>query len=223
MRTEALYVQNLLFASAMSRPTQGLVRVVAVGLAAGLILAGCASAPSYQDDAQASSNGSLPYLSAIFSQNKGRPLPNQPLMAVEGSTGPRTASTEAVIEAIAQLGTPYDWGGMSTEEGFDCSGLTTYIYREANIDLPRTARSQYRATKHVSRRNLKPGDLVFFRLHSRHVDHVGIYIGDNRFIHAPRRGKNVSFAELTNSYWSRHFVTGGRVRGAHTLEIATNP
>ncbi len=199
------------------------MRVLGTGLAAGLILAGCATTSSYQNDSATSANGSLPYLATIFSSDKSRPLPNQPLMAVEGSTGPRTPSTEAVIQAIAQLGTPYDWGGMSAQEGFDCSGLTTYIYREANIDLPRTARTQYRATKHISRKHLKPGDLVFFRLHSRHVDHVGIYIGDNRFIHAPRRGKKVSFAELTNSYWSRHFVTGGRVRGAHTLDIATNP
>lgn len=223
MRTEALNAQHLPYALATSRPKQGLVRVLAVGLAAGLILAGCATTPAYQGDTEAGANGPLPYLAAILSSGKNRPLPNQPLTAVDGNTGPRTASTEAVIQAIAQLGTPYDWGGMSTEEGFDCSGLTTYIYREANIDLPRTARSQYRATKHISRKNLKPGDLVFFRLHSRHVDHVGIYIGDDRFIHAPRRGKNVSFAELTNSYWSRHFVTGGRVRGAHALEIATNP
>lgn len=194
-------------------------------LVAVALLSGCATLPSPQD--QGSSGGQIGYVSAqlpaMSSVKPSAGLPQRPLTAVTGMSSPRTASTEAVIQAITQLGTAYDWGGISADKGFDCSGLTYYVYREASIVIPRTARGQYRATRHVSRKRLRPGDLVFFRLHGRWVDHVGIYIGNHRFIHAPRRGKHVSFARLNTSYWSRHFVAGGRIPGAHVIELANNP
>ncbi|HEB67335.1 MAG TPA: NlpC/P60 family protein [Gammaproteobacteria bacterium] len=112
--------------------------------------------------------------------------------------------------AMEMLGTPYRYGGRSPREGFDCSGLVQYTHRQAGIDVPRTARAQYNASKPVSRRRLRPGDLVFFRIDGRRISHVGIYLGDGRFIHAPSSGRKVTTARLDDPYWRRHYSGAGR-------------
>lgn len=120
---------------------------------------------------------------------------------------------QVVMGAIAQIGIPYKWGG-STRNGFDCSGLVQYVYNQAGLRVPRNSRAQYRAAKSVSWQRAKPGDLLFFRLKSRRVSHVGIYVGDGRFIHAPRTGKNVGWASLNNQYWRKRLVGAGRLISA---------
>jgi len=118
----------------------------------------------------------------------------------------------AVKVAKKQLRKKYRWGGTSPRTGFDCSGLTQYAYRTAKIKLPRTASAQYQHTKRVALSKIQTGDLIFF--HTRRtrarVNHVGIYLGGGRFIHAPRKGKRVSVAKL-NKYWRRKAVGAGRV------------
>jgi len=117
----------------------------------------------------------------------------------------RDRVVEAGLEAI---GTPYSWGGDDAD-GFDCSGLVLYVYREiAGLELPRTARQQRAQGKVVrSKQQLRPGDLVFFATRGRGVtSHVGIYIGQNRFVHAPRRGTKVRVDELQNPYWSKRYL-----------------
>lgn len=121
--------------------------------------------------------------------------------------------SDMVVRAgLDTLGTPYVWGGEDPDGGFDCSGLTQFVYREiAGVELPRTAREQRRAGKSVNKKQLKPGDLVFFATRRRGgVSHVGIYIGQNQFVHAPTRGSKVRIDSLDNSYWSRHYVTARR-------------
>jgi len=120
--------------------------------------------------------------------------------------------SEAMMVALGQLGVSYRYGGTSRKQGFDCSGLIQFAYAQAGIELPRTAREQFQATERIERKELRPGDLVFFRIKGRDIDHVGMYIGGGRFIHAPRPGKNVEEAELHNAYWSRHYAGAGRVR-----------
>lgn len=120
---------------------------------------------------------------------------------------------DMVVRAgLDTLGTPYVWGGEDPEGGFDCSGLTQFVYREiAGVELPRTARAQRHAGTAVSKKHLKPGDLVFFATRRRGgVSHVGIYIGQNQFVHAPTRGATVRVDSLDNRYWSRHYVTARR-------------
>jgi cell wall-associated NlpC family hydrolase len=120
---------------------------------------------------------------------------------------------EMVVQAgLEAIGTPYVWGGDDPEDGFDCSGLTQFVYREiVGVELPRTAREQRRTGSGVSKKELKPGDLVFFStMRRRGVSHVGIYIGQNQFVHAPTRGAKVRVDSLDNKYWSRHYVAARR-------------
>lgn len=105
------------------------------------------------------------------------------------------------------IGVPYLWGGVSAGTGFDCSGLTMTVYQLNGLDLPRHSRTQYDAGDTVDRRDLQKGDLVFFATRGQgKVSHVGIYIGDGQFIHAPSRGKKIRIDSLTTEYYVRHYV-----------------
>ncbi|MGN8274671.1 C40 family peptidase [Pseudomonas sp. SMV71] len=122
------------------------------------------------------------------------------------------ASSNVLSRAVNVLGTPYRWGGSSPSKGFDCSGLVKYAFNDATFDLPRTSNAM--AAGHgekVERKDLKPGDLIFFKLKSRRVNHVAIYLGNDRFIHAPRRGKSVTIDTLNKPYWDSHYVVAKRV------------
>jgi len=113
-------------------------------------------------------------------------------------------------KAMSLLGTPYVWGGESTD-GFDCSGLVGYVYRSVlGMELPRVSRQMATTGQAVDRSALAPGDLVFFGLRGR-VTHVGIYVGEGRFLHAPSRGKDVRVDSLASSYWSGRYLQGRRV------------
>jgi len=122
------------------------------------------------------------------------------------------ARFRAVAVAKKQIRKKYRWGGSTPKTGFDCSGLTYYAFKSVNINIPRTARAQYKHTKRIPLAKLQAGDLIFF--HTRRtrarVNHVGIYLGNGKFIHAPRKGKRVSIAKLSR-YWRKKAVGAGRV------------
>ncbi|MDQ3495525.1 MAG: C40 family peptidase [Pseudomonadota bacterium] len=116
--------------------------------------------------------------------------------------------------ALALLGTPYRWGGNSPDAGFDCSGLVGYVFRTAlGIELPRVSRDMANDGVKVERTALTAGDLVFFSRRGQRVDHVGIYLGNGQFVHAPRTGKDVMVSELDTGYWSGRFLQARRVAG----------
>jgi cell wall-associated NlpC family hydrolase len=123
---------------------------------------------------------------------------------------PATDGEKVVSIAAKYLGTPYRYGGESPRKGFDCSGLVFYSFEQLGQKVPRTAAAQRKAAERVSRDDLEPGDLVFFRSSKGRVDHVGIYAGDGRFIHAPNSGSVVSYAYLDDPYYRSHFVSAGR-------------
>ncbi|MDQ3038222.1 MAG: C40 family peptidase [Pseudomonadota bacterium] len=113
--------------------------------------------------------------------------------------------------AFALLGTPYRWGGTSPDNGFDCSGLVGYVFRTIGIDLPRVSRAMANEGTPVTDRSaLAEGDLVFFGRSGR-VDHVGIYIGDGKFLHAPRTGRDVTVSTLTEGYWGQKYLEARRI------------
>jgi len=130
---------------------------------------------------------------------------------------PRSVDTRRLIARAHELiGTPYRWGGESLEEGFDCSGLLVYLYSSiANRTLPRTTASMIaRHDNEVGRGELHPGDAVFFNHNgSGQTRHVGLYIGDKRFIHAPSTGKTIRIDSLDDSYWQRSYTTARRFSG----------
>ena len=118
--------------------------------------------------------------------------------------------SELVRTARRFIGVPYRWGGTDKANGFDCSGLTMVCYRLSGLNLPRNSRKQYRAGRWVPKARLRQGDLVFFATGGgKRVSHVGMYIGDGRFIHAPRTGKTVRIEKLSNPYFTRTYM-GGR-------------
>jgi Cell wall-associated hydrolases (invasion-associated proteins) len=108
----------------------------------------------------------------------------------------------------------YRFGGESPQTGFDCSGLTQFAFGQgAGVSLPRTAAAQYDAAIKVPRASATKGDLVFFNTRGRKVGHVGIYLGDNKFVHAPRTGKAITTEKL-EGYWGQRIVGFGRIPGA---------
>jgi cell wall-associated NlpC family hydrolase len=123
--------------------------------------------------------------------------------------GPETPGTDVARTAIQYIGTPYRYGGDSPR-GFDCSGLVLYSHERVGLNVPRTAAAQSEAAKPVPIDELRPGDLVFFRVDGREVDHVGIYLGAGRFVHAPRTGRAVTSANLGDPYYVKRFYGAGR-------------
>jgi cell wall-associated NlpC family hydrolase len=128
---------------------------------------------------------------------------------------PGTPATPNAIVATALTlqGVPYRFGGTDLR-GFDCSGLVQYVFLQHGVGLPRVVREQYDVGTRVSRNRVRPGDLVFFATKSRAVSHVGIAIGNGRFIHAPSERGVVRVESLASSYWSRRLVGARRVAAA---------
>jgi cell wall-associated NlpC family hydrolase len=121
---------------------------------------------------------------------------------------------DLVSTAIGFLGIPYLRGGNSAETGFDCSGFVRAIYKETiGLVLPRSADQQASATQKIDRSELKPGDLVFFNTMKRTFSHVGIYLGEGKFIHSPRSGASVRIEDMRIPYWNVRFDGARRVQG----------
>lgn len=135
---------------------------------------------------------------------------------VERPAAVAAKANKVVFHAMSLIGTPYRWGGESRQDGFDCSGLVQYVYRNAvGITLPRTsaAMSAMAVPKITRFSALATGDLLFFRTGFSGITHVGIYVGNGQFIDAPGSGDKVRLEWLTRSYWRQHFAFARRVLG----------
>ena len=136
---------------------------------------------------------------------------NGPLQSARNTFGGK--ASELVIQAMGLLGVPYLSGGTSEEKGFDCSGFVRHMYEKSvGLVLPRRAEEQAKVTEEIKRSELKPGDLVFFNTLKRTFSHVGIYVGDGKFIHAPRPGKAVRVDDMREAYWQNRFNGARRVQ-----------
>lgn len=142
-------------------------------------------------------------------------LKNKGLLAridhVRQSVGEK--ASELVFTAMGFLGVPYRRGGNTVESGFDCSGFVRAMYQQTvGLILPRKAEQQAAATEKIDRAELQPGDLVFFNTMRRAFSHVGIYVGEGKFIHSPKPGGEVRVEDMGLSYWSRRFDGARRVQ-----------
>jgi cell wall-associated NlpC family hydrolase len=120
-------------------------------------------------------------------------------------------SRKLVSHARSQVGVRYRYGGSSPQHGFDCSGLVRYVYRQAGIVLPRTTEAMSETGLALRKSELEPGDLVFFDTRRKPFSHVGIYIGQQRFIHAPASGGAVQLVDMRERYWRARYVGARRV------------
>ena len=129
---------------------------------------------------------------------------------VAKSTSQQSAGERAVQVALGQVGTPYRYGG-SAPSGFDCSGLVHYSYLKVGKSVPRTTKQLWDASITVDRPEIQAGDILFFRIDGK-MSHVGMYVGNSRFVHAPSTGKTVSVESLESDFYRQAFIRAGRPR-----------
>ena len=155
-------------------------------------------------------------LPALAQQTHERSLANSASTTVKDAAAAawQTALKLSSV-ALGLIGVDYKYGGTSPETGLDCSGLVRYVFQQVTgIVLPRTAKEMSRVGDNVGLDELKPGDLVFFNTRQFAFSHVGIYLGDNRFVHAPSRGREVEIATIDKHFWQKRFNGARRLVGA---------
>jgi len=142
--------------------------------------------------------------------------PQQPVAQSGGHIAVESRPTDAAVGgAIAEVardlvGTRYTYGGTDPDQGFDCSGLVFYAYGQAGYRVPRTSQELFRAARKIAVGEADPGDIMFFQDQAK-LSHVGIYVGNGFFVHAPASGSNVAIASLESPYYQEHLVAVGRL------------
>ncbi len=180
------------------------------------LAASCCAAPAWAAPVQASAQaGADARLQQIIRRAEATPAPTSPAAPQDSAAwwgGPRVVhevssrASQLVINALSFLGVRYRYGGDHASSGVDCSGLVRRVYQETlGLVLPHNAAQQSREGEKVAENELRPGDLVFFNTLRRAFSHVGIYIGNGQFVHAPRPGERVQIANLDSPYWARRF------------------
>lgn len=145
-----------------------------------------------------------------YSRNYSQPSFQRPFYSQQLAPSDAPVRRSLLSQANQALGVRYRIGGETPREGFDCSGLTQYVYRRGSgISLPRTAAQQSAASRTISFNQMRPGDLIFFRTSGYKVNHVGIYIGQGQFIHAASGGGRVTVDNLSRPYWRQRFAKFG--------------
>jgi cell wall-associated NlpC family hydrolase len=146
------------------------------------------------------------------SNNQNPNQASQPIEANHSQANWSDYAQEVIISALSLMGVKYTWGGKTPEGGMDCSGFVRFVFQQAtNLTLPHGAYAISRLGTKISNKDLQPGDLVFFDTLKSSFSHVGIYIGENRFIHAPRTGKEIEVTDMSDNYWAKRFNGARRI------------
>jgi cell wall-associated NlpC family hydrolase len=149
---------------------------------------------------------------AVFSKPQKVGPSNKHVDSTPSRKTPSSSDMGAIAARTAErfVGIPYRWGGDNVVEGMDCSGFVRAVYNLCGISIPRTSAEQFRTGEKVARDELKDGDLVFFGSSSDNINHVGIYVGNGRFVHAPRRGDEIKVSAIEEKYFSGRFIGAKR-------------
>lgn len=152
---------------------------------------------------------SLIATAAVWSADTPAPEAGKPISKLQDLSN---RASELALQAMGMLGIHYKYGGSTPEGGLDCSGLVQHIFKEAwGKDLPRTSVEISKVGQHVDKNDLQPGDLVFYNTLKRGFSHVGIYLGDRKFIHSPSAGGQVRIESMDVGYWKKRFNGGRRI------------
>jgi cell wall-associated NlpC family hydrolase len=141
----------------------------------------------------------------------------KPSSARQFLNGVASKTGEVVVGALNMIGVRYSWGGDTPDSGLDCSGFVRYVFQDTlGMNLPRRAEEMSRVGEKISANDLKPGDLVFFNTMRRSFSHVGIYIGDNKFVHSPSTGSTIRVDEMDTGYWEKRYTGARRMNISYT-------
>ncbi|MCA8245300.1 MULTISPECIES: C40 family peptidase [Burkholderia] len=197
--------------------TQACARTIA-GLFIGALFA---AAPGAFADEVSSFNQNVTNSTQIGSSSSLQQTSAQPSSGGAKSflAGMAGKAGDVVVGALNMIGVRYRWGGNSPDSGLDCSGFVRYVFQDTlGMSLPRRAEEMSRVGEKVSMSNLKPGDLVFFNTMRRTFSHVGIYIGDNKFVHSPSTGSTVRVDDLDSGYWEKRFTGARRIESEFPMK-----
>ena len=195
--------------------TQACTRVVA-GMFIGVLMA---AAPGAFADEVSSFNQNASFSTSSGSSSVSSTTQSTQSAASNSESGARSflsgmagKAGDVVVGALNMIGVRYRWGGDTPDSGLDCSGFVRYVFQDTlGMSLPRRAEEMSRVGEKVSMSNLKPGDLVFFNTMRRTFSHVGIYIGDNKFVHSPSTGSTIRVDDMDDGYWEKRFTGARRI------------
>jgi cell wall-associated NlpC family hydrolase len=192
--------------------TQACTRVVA-GMFIGVLIA---AAPGAFADEVSSSNQNASFSTSgsnLLSLSNSQPAAASDSGSLSGMAG---KAGDVVVGALNMIGVRYRWGGNTPDSGLDCSGFVRYVFQDTlGMALPRRAEEMSRVGEKVRVSDLKPGDLVFFNTMRRTFSHVGIYIGDNKFVHSPSTGSTIRVDDMDDGYWEKRFTGARRIEASY--------
>ncbi|CAL8473683.1 C40 family peptidase [Caballeronia sp. EK] len=187
----------------------------AAGMLIGLLMTTTSGA--FADEVSSSSQNAN---NGIFSSSKSSDATSADAASSSGGaksflSGVASKAGDVVVGALNMIGVRYRWGGNTPDSGLDCSGFVRYVFQDTlGMTLPRRAEEMSRVGEKVTVSDLKPGDLVFFNTMRRSFSHVGIYIGDNKFVHSPSTGSTIRVDDMEDGYWEKRFQGARRIENA---------